>query len=80
MHHPVFMEAKHDFEEAINGATDEELKKCLPGFGIGAMRFAKRYIDPNKNNELYKRIYNIYFDFFLTLSKNDSFPKRFIRK
>ena len=64
-----YLEAKNDFDRAIKNASVEDIEKAREGFGISAMKFAMRYTTPDKNQELYYRIYNIYYDFFTNLNK-----------
>lgn len=60
-----YYKAKKDFEEAITTTRNEELLEIKNGaYGLYAMKFALKYTSPKKNQELYNKIYNIYYKFF----------------
>lgn len=56
--------AKNAFDKMIANSTPEEIQKGIPGFAISAARFAHQYADPKKNQELYNRVYDIYYGYF----------------
>jgi len=67
----TFNKAKNDFERAIKNATEEEIALVKNScFGILAMKFAMKYVNPKDSQKLYTRIYNIYFDYFNNLDVN----------
>ena len=63
----LYNEAKKDFEEMIKNSTDKEIKEAVSCCGIAAAKFANYYVEANKDNETYKKIYSIYYNYFLKI-------------
>jgi hypothetical protein len=56
--------AKSEFNKAINKISKKELLKYKDGCGISAWKFAIKYIKPEQDQNIYNKIYNIYYDYF----------------
>lgn len=63
----LYNKAKKDFEAAIHNSSKKEIEDAIPGYGLSASRFAMKYVNPVKNPILYKKIYNIYYNYFSKL-------------
>jgi len=60
----TIQQAQKDFYKMISNSSKEEIEKAQTGAGLSAAKFAMRYTSPDKNQDLYNKIYNIYFDYF----------------
>lgn len=67
------IQAQKDFDDMIKNSSKEEIEKARSScYGIAACKFAlqyvprKKYIEPKLTEEhkIYKKIYNIYFNYF----------------
>lgn len=67
----IFEQAKADFDKMLAGSTPEQIKevKDKGGAGFSAAKFALRYVKPEKDQKLYNKIYNLYFDEFTSGKK-----------
>ena len=63
-----YKQAKKDFEQAIANSSPTEIKKAKKSYAISAMRFARHYIEPTENQELYNKIYNLVYRYFEKLA------------
>lgn len=66
----VIKQAKKDFNELVKNSSEKQKKSFLSGYGIWSIYFAKRYVDSQKDNRLYKIIYNIPFRWAEKVAQN----------
>jgi hypothetical protein len=61
----TYWQAWDAFHRMIEAVEDPAwILKGAPGFAIGAAKFARRYVKPHQDQELYNAIYNIAWHFF----------------
>lgn len=58
------IEAEEAVKKMLAGSSAKDIEDAQNGLGISAARFAMRYADPKKNQELYDKVYNLFFDTF----------------
>lgn len=59
------IQAQKDFDAMIKNSSKKEIKNARSGCGIIACKFAHQYVKSAKDEqEVYKKIYNIYFNYF----------------
>jgi len=63
----IYNQAKKDFDMMIKNSTEKQIKKAVSGYGISSCVFAHQYT--KSGTELYKKIYNIMFNWFENYSK-----------
>ena len=59
-----------DFDNVVKNASQEDLLKILPGYGVSAARFANRYGKPGTDD--YKSAYNTFFKYFENLKETNA--------
>lgn len=58
------IEAEEAVKKMLAGSSAKDIEDAQNGLGITAARFAMKYADPKKNQELYDKVYNLFFDTF----------------
>lgn len=60
----VYQEAQTMFNDALARHTETEIQSARAGCGLRAARFACTFVKPEDNQNLYTRIYNIFWDYY----------------
>lgn len=58
------IEAEEAVKKMLAGSSAKDIEDAQNGLGITAARFALKYADPKKNQDLYDKVYNLFFDTF----------------
>ena len=62
-------QAENDFKLMIKNSTEKEIEEVKNGnYGMTAFKWANRYANPLEENETYKKIYNIFYNYFEKLN------------
>lgn len=60
----TYQAALSEFNEALAGTPPSEVEQARSGCGLRAARFACQYVRPEKDQALYNRIYDIFWNHF----------------
>lgn len=60
----TYQEALSEFQAALARTSPADVEAARTGCGLGAARFACTYVTPEKNQALYNRIYNIFWNHY----------------
>ena len=63
----VIEKARLDLEAILENSTIQQLEEAKIGFGLSAAKFACRYVNPLKDQETYREVYNLYYDVFKSM-------------
>ena len=64
MNEIIYQLALDDFNAALASTTPADVEKARVGCGLGAAHFAYSYVTPEKDQALYARIYDIFWNHF----------------
>ena len=60
----IYQTALDDFSAALAKTPPAEVEAARTGCGLGAARFACRYVKPGEDQVLYRRIYDIFWNHY----------------
>ena len=60
----IYQRALSEFKAALAHTSPTDVEAARVGCGLLAARFACTYVTPKKNQPLYDRIYNIFWNYY----------------
>ena len=61
----ILIKAKKDFKRIIKNSEKKDLIACKKGgYGIFSAKFAMQYTNPDKEPEIYNKIYYLFYNYF----------------